>query len=206
MPLASSDDAPRFDELRTARLLMRQWTDDDREPFAALNADAEVMRHFPSTQDRATSDESVDRFAEQIAAAGWGLWALERLDTGEFIGFTGLLPAGPDLPPAPAVEVGWRLARAHWGQGYAPEAAHAALRVAFDGLGLPEVVSFTSAGNLASRRVMAKLGLRHDPSRDFDHPRTPGWAGRRHVLYAIRSDEWRDRVSGTPAAPSPHNR
>jgi len=188
---------PRFDELRTERLLLRHWTDADRAPFAALNADPEVMRHFPAPLDRAASDAFVDRMESHLVEHGWGLWALERLDTGEHIGFTGLLPA-VDLPVSPAVEVGWRLARPHWGQGLAPEAARAALGVAFDGLGLAEVVSFTTTRNAPSRRVMTKLGLRHDPARDFDHPRTPGWSGQRHVLYAITADEWRDGAREAP--------
>jgi len=184
----------RFDELRTERLLLRRWREDDRADFAALNADPVVMEHFPSVQDRATSDASVDRFDAQLAGCGWGLWAVERLDTGEFIGFTGLNQLSEDMPPAPGVEVGWRLAYAHWGHGFAPEAATAALEVAFDSLGLDEVVSFTSTANVRSRRVMTKLGLHHDPARDFDHPRTPGWSGQRHVLYAIGAQEWRGRL------------
>ncbi|WP_426566812.1 kynureninase [Angustibacter sp. McL0619] len=181
--------APRFDELRTSRLLLRHWTDADRRPYAALNADPEVMRHFPHPLDRASSDAMVDRLESALDERGWGLWAVERLDTGDFIGFTGLSPAD-DLPPSPCVEVGWRLARAHWGQGFAPEAARAALEVGFDGLGLDEVVSFTTTANARSRRVMTKLGLTHRPERDFDHPRTPGWHGQRHVLYAISRDVW----------------
>jgi RimJ/RimL family protein N-acetyltransferase len=185
--------ARRFDELRTERLVLRRWRADDRDAFAALNADPVVMEHFPAVQDRATSDASVDRFERQLAEHGWGLWAVERRDTGEFIGFTGLNPLTDDMPPAPGVEIGWRLAYPHWGHGFAPEAAAAALGVAFDGLGLGEVVSFTTTANVRSRRVMTKLGLRHDPARDFDHPRTPGWSGQRHVLYAISEKEWRER-------------
>ncbi|GAA4353913.1 GNAT family N-acetyltransferase [Angustibacter luteus] len=181
---------PRFDEIRTDRLLLRHWRDADREPYAALNADPEVMRHFPNALDLAASDAMLDRLEAQLVAHGWGLWAVERLDTGDFIGFTGLNPT-PDLLPSPCVEVGWRLAHPHWGQGFAPEAARAALEVAFDGLGLDEVVSFTTTRNASSRRVMTKLGLTHRPERDFDHPRTPGWEGQRHVLYAIDAGTWR---------------
>lgn len=185
---APADD--RFDEVRTNRLLMRHWRPDDLAPFAALNADPAVMEHFPSVQDRAQSDESVDRFERHLDAQGWGLWALERLDTGAFIGFTGLTPVPDDLPLAPGVEVGWRLTPAHWGNGFAAEAGRAALRVAFAGLGRPEVVSFTSEANDRSRSVMVKLGLSHRSERDFDHPRFPGWPGRRHVVYAITAEQW----------------
>ncbi len=186
----------RFDELRTDRLLMRHWRPDDLVPFAALNADAAVMEHFPTVQDRATSDASADRFEQHLVEHGWGLWALERLDTGELIGFTGLTPVPPDLPLDPGVEVGWRLSRSHWGNGFAPEAGRAALTVAFEGLGVPEVVSFTSYANTRSRSVMRTLGLRHRPESDFDHPRFPDWPGRRHVVYAVTADRWREGARG----------
>jgi len=177
-------------ELRTDRLLLRQWRDDDREPFAALNADPVVMEHFTHPPDREASDAMVDRLSAGLADRGWGLWAVEVLDDGGFAGFVGLSPVGDDLPPAPAVEVGWRLAHERWGHGYAPEAARRALRFAFEELALPEVVSFTTVRNARSRRVMEKIGLTHDPAGDFDHPRTPGWSGQRHVLYAVTRDAW----------------
>jgi RimJ/RimL family protein N-acetyltransferase len=195
VPLRPDPAPARFDELRTDRLLLRHWTRADRDPFAELCADPEVMRHFPAVHDRASSDALVDRAEAHLTLHGWGLWALERLDTGQFVGFTGLAPVPADLPAAGGLEVGWRLARPHWGHGFAPEAARAALDVALSpapaGLGLDEVVSFTSEANTASRRVMAKLGLRHDAARDFDHPRTPDWSGRHHVLYAITAERWR---------------
>src|SRR4051794_7242405 len=115
MPPSSSPSVPRFDELRTERLLLRRWTEADRDPFAALNADPVVMEHFPAPLSRWASDAFVDQMEAHLGEHGWGLWAVERLDTGELIGFTGLKPA-VDLPPSPAVEVGWRLAAAHWGQ------------------------------------------------------------------------------------------
>ena len=184
----------RFDELRTERLLLRHWRDSDREPFAAINADPAVMRFFPSTLDRAASDAFVDRMQAQLERAGWGLWATELITTGELIGFVGLTPvAAGHLPPGPCTEVGWRLAAHAWGNGYAPEAGRAAMEVAFTHLGLPEVVSFTTAANLPSRRVMDKLGLRHHPSRDFDHPVHVDWHGRRHVLYAVTAQQWSRR-------------
>jgi len=177
-------------ELRTARLLLRQWRDDDRDPFAAMNADPAVMEYFPAALDRATSDAMLDRLRAGLADRGWGLWAVEVLDGGELAGFVGLAPVGDDLPPAPGVEVGWRLAQEHWGRGYAAEAATRVLRYAFEDLALPEVVSFTTVRNARSRRVMEKIGLAHDPARDFDHPRTVGWSGQRHVLYAVARGAW----------------
>jgi RimJ/RimL family protein N-acetyltransferase len=186
-------------ELRTDRLLLRQWREDDRDPFAALNADPRVMEFFPAPLDRAGSDAMLDRLRADVAARGWGLWAVEVVDGGALAGFVGLAPVGDDLPPAPGVEVGWRLAHEHWGRGYAAEAATEVLRFAFEDLGLPEVVSFTTVGNARSRRVMQKIGLVHDPERDFDHPRTPGWWGQRHVVYALGRDAWLSGSSGRSA-------
>ena len=172
---------------RTERLLLRQWREDDRDPFAAMNADPEVMRHFPSVLDREASDAVLDRLRAAVDEQGWGLWAVERLDTGQLLGFTGLSVPRHPLPFMPCVEVGWRLARSAWGHGFATEAAREALRVGFDELGLDEVVSFAVVGNTASRAVMERLGLTRDPADDFDHPALPvGHPLRRHVLYRLR--------------------
>jgi ribosomal-protein-alanine N-acetyltransferase len=174
-------------ELRTERLLLRQWRDEDRAPFAELNADPIAMEHFPAPMTRAESDAFVDRMRDRLEENGWGLWALERADTGEFLGFTGLAFFADGLPFAPATEVGWRLRREHWGNGYATEAGHAALEYAFDVLALDEVVSMTAVSNVASQRVMQRLGMTRDPADDFDHPRLPeGHPVRPHVLYRIR--------------------
>jgi RimJ/RimL family protein N-acetyltransferase len=189
-------------ELRTQRLLLRQWREADRDAFAAMNADPQVMEYFPAPLDRAASDALLDRARDGIEARGWGLWAVEPPGGGAAIGFVGLNPAA-DLPVGPAVEVGWRLAREHWGRGYAPEAAVAALRFAFTELRLPEVLSWTTEGNLRSRRVMAKIGLVHDPARDFDHPRTPGWWGQRHVVYGATREAWLARPPRSWAAVRP---
>jgi RimJ/RimL family protein N-acetyltransferase len=168
--------------LRRADLILRQWRDEDREPFAALNADPEVMRYFPSTLTRAESDALVDWVSGLLEERGWGLWALEVDGVAPFVGFVGLnVPRFmPDV-----VEIGWRLAKEHWGNGYAPEAAREALRFAFDELALDEVVAFTTVGNRPSRRVMEKVGMTHDPARDFDHPNVPDGPLKRHVFYAI---------------------
>ena len=172
---------------RTERLLLRQWREDDREPFAAMNADPEVMRYFPSVLDREASDAVLDRLRAAVAEQGWGLWAVERADTGRLVGFTGLAVPRHPLPFLPCVEVGWRLARSASGHGFATEAAREALRVGFDDVGLDEVVSFTAVGNARSRAVMERLGMGHDTSGDFDHPALPlGHPLRRHVLYRLR--------------------
>jgi RimJ/RimL family protein N-acetyltransferase len=172
----------RFDTIQTQRLLMRRWRDADREPFAALNADPETMRYFPATLDRAASDALVDVIESRFDLQGYGLWALEVSDSGEFIGFTGLNPKPGDVPGTARVEIGWRLAQQGWHQGYATEAATAALDVAFLGVGLTEICSFTSVVNEPSQAVMRRIGLTEQTR--FDHPRIPvGDPLRPHVLY-----------------------
>ena len=140
--------------LTTDRLLLRRWRDDDREPFAALNADPVVMEFFPSTLTRAASDALVDRIEQHFDEHGFGLWAVEVTAGAPFIGFVGLSVVPFDAHFTPAVEVGWRLAREHWGRGYATEGARAALAFAFGDIGLAEVVSFTAVANRRSRAVM----------------------------------------------------
>jgi RimJ/RimL family protein N-acetyltransferase len=175
------------DELLTPRLVLRHWRDEDREPFAALNADHEVMRHFPSVLTRERSDAFVAREQTLLVERGWGLWAVEVVGSAPFIGVVGLSEPRFEAHFTPAVEVGWRLAREHWGSGYATEAAAAAVAFGFGDLGLEEIVSFTSVENARSRRVMERLGMTHDPNDDFDHPRLPEASPhRRHVLYRLR--------------------
>jgi ribosomal-protein-alanine N-acetyltransferase len=170
--------------LLTERLALRRWRTSDRAPFAELNADPEVMEHFPSLMTRAESDAFIDRIEARFDEHGWGLWALEVMATGEFIGFTGLQVPGFPAPFMPAVEIGWRLARPAWGHGYASEAARRALEFGFSDLGLPEIVAFTAVGNVRSRAVMERLGMTRDPADDFDHPfLIEGHRLRRHVLY-----------------------
>ncbi len=174
-------------ELRTQRLLLRPWRDDDREPFAELNADPEVMRYFQAPLTRAQSDALAERAGSTIAERGWGLWAVEAVDVAPFIGFIGLAEPRFEAHFTPAVEIGWRLARAHWGRGYATEGAHATAAFAFDELGLDEIVSFTTVTNEPSRRVMERLGMTHDEADDFEHPNlAPGDPLRTHVLYRLR--------------------
>ena len=171
-------------DIRTPRLLLRSWREADLPAYAALNADAEVRRWFPGTLTRAESDAQAARLQDHIAAHGFGLWAVEAPGVQPFVGFVGLQHVNFAAPFTPAVEAGWRLAREHWGRGYAAEAARAALAYGFGPLALPEVVAFAVPGNLASRRVMERIGMRHDPADDFDHPGMPeGTPLRRHVLY-----------------------
>jgi ribosomal-protein-alanine N-acetyltransferase len=178
--------------LRTSRLVLRHWHSGDRDLFAAMNADPEVMEHFPATLTRDESDAMVDRIEAGFAEHGFGLWALEIAETGRFIGFTGLSKPRFEAHFTPAVEVGWRLARSFWGHGYAGEAARRALEFAFGDVGLDEIVSFTSKANVRSQAVMGRIGMTHDPADDFDHPLVDeGHRLRRHVLWRITADRWR---------------
>jgi RimJ/RimL family protein N-acetyltransferase len=179
--------------LRTARLVLRPWTEVDREPFAAMNADPEVMEHFPGLMDRAASDAFLDRMVTHWAEYGFGLFAVDA--PSGFLGFVGLAVPRFTLPvehrAVPPVEIGWRLVRSGWGQGYASEAARAVLVQAFDDLALPEVLSFTAVRNTRSRAVMERIGMHRDPADDFDHPSLPeGSPLRRHVLYRLASEEF----------------
>jgi ribosomal-protein-alanine N-acetyltransferase len=179
--------------LESERLRLRSWRDADREPLAALNADPEVMRHFPATMSRAESEAQIERFQAHIDAHGYGFWALERRDDGGLIGFVGIQTVGSEYPFAPATEIGWRLARDAWGHGYASEAARAALRFGFSDAGLAEIVSFTTIANERSRAVMERIGMTRDPAADFEHPLVePGSPVRPHVLYRLDERRWRE--------------
>ena len=170
--------------LRTPRMLLRRWREDDRAPFARINADARVMEYMPGTLDRAQSDALIERIEAHFEAHGFGLFAAEA--GGQCIGFIGLSRPAFDAPFQPAVEIGWRLSPDFWGQGLATEGARAAARHAAE-LGLAELVSFTATGNLGSRRVMEKLGMTHNPAEDFDHPGlASGHPLRGHVLYRLK--------------------
>ncbi|MDX6199195.1 MAG: hypothetical protein QOJ79_2346 [Actinomycetota bacterium] len=172
-------------EIRTERLLMRRWRDEDRAPFAAMNADPVVMEHFPGLLTREESDAFVDRIEAHFDEHGYGLWVLGD-ETG-FLGFTGLNWATFDADFNPSLEVGWRLARHAWGKGYASEAAIEAVRRGFQHV--DRITSLTSLSNVRSQRVMQRIGLRH--VLDFDHPRVPdGHPVRPHVLYVADRQTW----------------
>ncbi len=173
---------------------MRRWRESDREPFAALNGDPETLKFFPNTLDRVASDAVIDRIEAGFDERGFGLWALEVAESGQFIGFTGLSPMPDDVPGAGGMEVGWRLARHAWHHGYATEAARAALTVAFDGVSLSEIWSMTAVLNEPSQAVMRRLGLAEVAR--FDHPRIPeGSPIRPHVTYHRRAPERSGEVS-----------
>jgi RimJ/RimL family protein N-acetyltransferase len=180
--------ATRAPRIETPRLILREWTAADREPFARLNADGRVMEHFPSVLTTEESDAMADRIEANLERRGFGLFAAELRATGRFIGFIGLSVPAFEAHFTPCVEIGWRIAFDCWGQGLATEGAREVLRCGFDILELGEIVSFAVTANLRSRRVMERIGMTHDPADDFDHPLLPdGHPLRRHVLYRTQS-------------------
>lgn len=185
-------------ELRTPRVLLRQWKDADLDEWAEMNADAEVRKFFPKvlTVDEAAGEMS--RIRSGIQQRGWGMWAIEIPNVHPFAGFVGLNVPGFEAPWMPAVEVGWRLARGAWHNGYATEGAAAALDFAFTHLKLPEVVAMSVATNIPSHNVMDRLGMVRDESGDFDHPRVPNdWPLKRHLLHRISQPQWQLQSGST---------
>lgn len=171
--------------LITERLVLRRWRHSDREPFARMNADPRVMQYMPAVLSREESNALVDRVEEHFEQHGFGPYALEF--DGQFIGYTGLWTPTFEAHFTPCVEIGWRLDAQFWNQGFATEAARRVVEHTWADLPLNELVSFTVPSNLASRRVMEKLGMSHNEADDFDHPRIPpGDPLRRHVLYRLK--------------------
>ncbi|HVT42560.1 MAG TPA: GNAT family N-acetyltransferase [Acidimicrobiales bacterium] len=180
--------------LTTPRLVLRPFTDVDRAPFYELNCHPDVVATIGPPPTRAESDALTERFNAELAREGWGLWAVAAGP--DFVGMVGLHRVPPDLPCAPAVEVGWRLHPDHWGRGYATEAAWTALHHGFTTSGLDEIVAFTATTNTRSQAVMARLGMVRDPDGDFDHPDVPaGSPLRRHVLYRVTPSHLAPTVS-----------
>ena len=177
--------------IKTERLVLRQWREDDLEPFAKMNADPKVREFFSGLMSREECERSIKLMSDHITRAGWGFWAVSLIETDEFIGFIGLEDVYFQAHFTPAVEIGWRLAFDYWGNGYATEGAKAALTYGFETLNLDEIVSFTAVQNMRSRRIMEKIGMHHSSKDDFDHPKLPeGHPLRRHVLYRLKSTEW----------------
>ena len=185
--------------LASQRIQLRSWTEAHRDPFAAMTADPDVMRHFPAVLTRAESDAWIDRTIRNTSERGWGFWALEYLAEGapapQFAGFTGLNVPDPQLPFGPCVEVGWRLAPQFWGLGLASEAAGMALRAGFESLGLDEIVAITTLRNTRSRAVMQRLGMLESPTDEFDHPAFPPDSLERHCcVYRLTRARWSDKL------------
>ena len=179
--------------METDRLILRQWQASDYPVFAEMNADPQVMEYFPTPLTSAESNALADRLKALIVERGWGFWAVELKATGQFMGFVGLHSQDGDsgIPHAPLVEIGWRLSSIYWGQGYATEAAFAALDYAFEQLAVGQVYAFTALQNMPSQRVMQKLSM-VNCQQDFDHPKLPdGHPLQRHCLYSIDRTKWR---------------
>ena len=181
----------RGPQLRTNRLVLRRWLSDDLPLLAAINSDPDVMEHFPELLDEAETTRFIEDLEAHFEQHGFGLWALQHRLTGEVIGFAGLSVPTFEAHFTPAVEVGWRLAKHHWGNGYVTEAARAALAYGFETADLEEIVSMAVTANIRSTKVMERLGMTSDPEDDFDHPRLAEDSPlRRHVLYRMSSDRW----------------
>lgn len=179
--------------IRTKRLILRNWEDRDRAFFHRINSDDIVMAFYDIRRGRAEADAMMDRLRADVAARGYGFCAAEHAETGETVGFIGISPVEiPPYLPAGTTEIGWRLAPEHWGKGYVAEAAGAWLDFAFDTLDLAEVVAFAVWNNVRSTRVMERLGMRRDAACDFDHPRVVEPRLKRHVLYRMPRQVWRD--------------
>ena len=177
--------------LTTERLILRHWRPSDREPFRHINADAAVMEFMPKRLTAQESDVLADDIQRRLVECGFGLFAAELRESGRFIGFVGLSVPVFEAHFTPCVEIGWRLARAFWGSGYATEAGREVLRLAFQSIELPEVVSFTAALNERSRGVMERLGMVRDAKDDFDHALLPlADPMRPHVLYRLTRARW----------------
>ena len=191
-----SDAAAAGPSLRTQRLILRPWRDTDLAPFAAMATDPEVMAYLFQGPERAASDALAARIRAHFTTHGYGLWAVEVPDAAPFIGFVGIRQVAYAAHFTPAVDLGWRLAREHWGRGYATEAAAAVIDFGFDRLDLRELVAYTVPANRRSRQVMRRLGMTHTEADDFDHPQLPaGHRLARHVLYRLARMAWR----GLPA-------
>lgn len=176
-------------ELQTPRLHLRAWHDEDLDELAALCADPAVMRHFPAPLNREQSRALLTRLQQHFAQHGFTFWSLWHREDGRFVGMTGLAHVGFEASFTPAVEIGWRLSPAFWGQGLAREAARASLEFAFTHLALDRVVAFTTLSNTPSQRVMQAIGMQ--PAGEFEHPAlAPGHPLRSHVLYEILGDKW----------------
>ena len=174
--------------IATDRLILRNWRPSDLEPWIAMNADPQVMEHFPAVQTPADSEATLFANQARITDKGWGLWAVERRGDGAFLGFTGLMQLRESNPLAPGVEIGWRFARHAWGSGFASEAARAALAFGFERLALPEIVAFTAEGNVRSQAVMDRVGMARREDLDFDHPALPkGHVLERHVVWVAEA-------------------
>ncbi len=173
--------------IKTERLILRDWREEDIEAFVAISSDPVVMRFYSAIPSREKTVKWVQAMSAKLAAGSLGFLAAELKDNGRFVGFIGLNYPIFDLPIARIPEIGWRIARDLWGQGLAPEGAKACIEYGFETLKLPEIVAYTAGANLPSQRVMEKIGMKRDPTRDYDHPNiAEGHPFRRHLVWAAQ--------------------
>jgi RimJ/RimL family protein N-acetyltransferase len=182
-------------ELETDRLVIRSWnlSEDDRQVFHELNSDKQIMHYFPFRRSREVADKVLEKIITVAVADGYGWAAICIKDSGQPIGFAGLSKVNFEVDFTPATEIGWRLIVRHWHKGYASEAATALVAHGFEDLCLDEIVSFALPANTASIAVMQRLGMRRDPSRDFDMPGIDDADAelRRHVFYCLSMADWK---------------
>ncbi|THD35048.1 MAG: N-acetyltransferase [Sphingomonas sp.] len=170
----------------TARLILRGWREGDVAPFHAMGNDAEVMRYLGPPMTLADAEAARERMDAVLAEHGYCFWAVERRADGAFLGFCGIKPGPAGTPIADDVEIGWRLRRDAWGQGYAREAAEAVIAWTWANTDAPEIAAITVAGNTNSWGLMERLGMTRDPNGDFDHPAVPdGNPLKRHLTYRL---------------------
>lgn len=191
------------DALIGPRIRLRRWRPEDLDGLAAMHADPEVMRHLMPLDGRAGSDAAGARIQRHFDTYGFGLWVIEVPGVSAFIGYTGLVHVPYEAAFTPAVEIGWRIQRAYWGRGYVSEAARLSLQDGFGRIGLHDVIALTVPANVRSQAVMTRLGMRHDPAEDFDHPLVPaGHPLRRHVLYRLDRADFLARQTGEGSDPA----
>lgn len=172
----------------TQRLTLRKWKAIDLSPFIEINRDPKVLEFLPGPLTATQTAAFIDRIQVHFQEHGFGLWAVEIKDTGEFIGFVGLSIPNFEEHFTPCVEIGWRLSSRHWGKGYATEAAKRVLEIGFSEFALTEIVSFTVPGNHRSIQVMKKIGMTRNYDDDFCHPKLPADHHlSKHVLYRIQT-------------------
>ena len=180
----------------TERLIVRNWRPEDEDAFHRLNSDETVMQFFPFRRSRQQSREVMEKIMREIDETGYGFSALQTRDDETAIGIVGLsVPQLEPHVPDDSVEIGWRLVPEAWGKGYITEASHELLRIGFQERGLEEIVAFAVPANTRSTAVMQRIGMRHDPSRDFDHPFVPDSHIhlRLHAFYAVTASQWASR-------------
>lgn len=172
--------------LRTQRLILRPWRATDLEPFAQINADPKVMEFYAQTLRREESDALAEKIQRDFAERGYGFWAVEITGVSDFIGYIGLNYWNLEMPFAPCVDIGWRIGTPYWGKGYATEGAREVLRYGFEKLQLSEIVAMATIHNTRSHRVMERLGMKSDPTENFEHPKLPrGHPLSLRVLYRL---------------------